>query len=970
MAQSRKKPRWIWLASACHRENVYLRARGRVVLAADPAEAILQITAFSRYVLYVNGEYVGCGPAPGPAEAPYLDEYATDALPMKRGTNVIAVLAHNPYVGMLRQPRAPGGLWGRLDATYKNGRTDTLVTDSTWRVSAAADFSVRAPRIYWTAGFCEIRDTRREPAGWTTPDFDDGDWAEADLVSPKRSSDAPVPRPQPRPVARPAERFVEPERIAASGRWEWGPGPTAVPFEFAVPDPAHGEFYAATFVHSHRQQKARLVFDCDESGAVYVNNRLAVRQGYDERFVHWLEFVEHDEYPGMHHGQGHRATSAEVTLGKGWNSLGVVIYDPGRSWGFALRFEDPSSGKMLPMEYSPDLEMDDPLHWQIILDQLCPCGKGGLPEVFAPNARTFPDPAQELGWEERTRNRRHPRGAAAMTSDRRGKAPMRLTDGQYVTFDFGRQVVGGVDLEVTGPAGAILDLAWAEGLGDDDRLAADGVRRADRVVLRGDRQRLRTVGRRALRYLLVAARVGGNGTVRVRRLGVQAQAEDADLADAVRTGDRHLADAVALAGRTFHACRNDLLEGAPGRDAEQSIPAAWLLDQAGRVLLGECERGEAALRAVADRQEADGRLYGVAPGGTELTAPDWSLLWIVWLAEHVAWTGRLDLAEDLYPAVQRCLEWTAGWRGAAGLLENPTDEPPWWLFLDHSPMVKQGEVTAWQALWVRALRASADLAAWLGRDDEAAAARDEADAVRRIARDRLFDADRARFIDSRLFARRAREGSAATNYYALWGGLASEEEAEQVLARLWKDAATEAAVWGPRENPYVKYFAAEALLSRGRAAEALAMLRDYFGRMKKAGLATVPEVFPVPARGEAPPPGADDGPYGRRVPWVLCHGTGVYPPALVARWILGVAPEGPGFEMLRLAPMPADLKQVEGRLWTPKGWVEVAVRATKTRRTVRATLPEGLPYRLDRTHLDETDEVEVKGGEEAGADDE
>ncbi|MEA3367093.1 MAG: family 78 glycoside hydrolase catalytic domain, partial [Planctomycetota bacterium] len=553
MAKAKDKPRWIWLAAACHRENVYLRARRRFVLAAEPVEARLQVTALARYVLYVNGEYVGCGPGPSSAEAPLLDEYAADVLPLKRGANVIAVLAHNPYVGTPRRPRTPGGLWLRLQATYKNGRSMTVVTDGGWTLAPADDFSVRAPRVYWTAGFCEIRDTRREPAGWTGPDFDDRDWADADLVAPKRSREASLPRPRPRSVPRPAERFVEPDRVVGSGRSEWGPGPTAVPFEFAVPDPAHGEFYAATFVHAHRKQTAWLVFDCDESGAVYVNNRLAVRQGYDERFVHWLEFVEHDEYPGLHHGQGHRAKAAQVPLGKGWNSLGVVIYDPGRAWGFALRFEDPGTGKMLPMEYSPDLAMDDPVDWQIIIDQLCPCGKGGLPEVFAPNARTFPDPAQELAWEHRTRNRRHPPGAAAMTADRRGKPPMRLTDSQYVTFDFGQEVVGYVELDVAGPAGAILDLAWAEGLDADGFLdpAADGVRRADRFILRGGRQRIRTVGRRALRYLLAVARVGGKGAVEVHRLGLQALAvdEEADLADAVRTGDRRLADGLALAGR-------------------------------------------------------------------------------------------------------------------------------------------------------------------------------------------------------------------------------------------------------------------------------------------------------------------------------------------------------------------------------------------------------------------------------------
>jgi len=966
MTKAKNKPRWIWLATACHRENVYLRARRRFALAAAPAEARLQVTALSHYVLYVNGEYVGCGPAPSSAEAPSMDEYTTESLPLRRGANVVAVLAYNPYVGTPRRPRTPGGLWLRLEATYKNGRTVHVVTDGEWRLAPADDFSVRAPRIYWTAGFCEVRDTRREPVGWTEPDFDDRAWAPADLVAPKPTRQTPMPRPRPRTVPPPVERFVEPDGIVGSGRSEWEPGPTAVPFEFAVPDPAHGEFYAATFIHAPRKQKARVVFDCDESSAVYVNNRLAVRQGYDERFVHWLEFVEHDEYPGLHRGQGHRAGPAEVHLGKGWNSLGVVIYDPGRSWGFALRFEDPRTGKMLPMTYSPDLERDGSLDWQIILDQLCPCGKGGLPEVFAPNPRTFPDPAQELAWESRTRHRRPPPGAAAMTADRRGKPPMRLTDRQYVTFDFGREVVGYVDLDVTGPAGAILDLAWAEGLDAAGFLdpSAGGVRRADRFVLRGGRQRIRTVGRRALRYLLAVARVGGKGAVRVYRLGVEAVSGDAsaDLAGAVRTSDRRLAGALDLAGRTFRACRLDLLEGAPARDAEQSVPAAWLLDQAGRVLLGECGRGEAALRAFADRQGADGRLYGVAPGGTERTVPDWSLLWIVWLAEHVAWTGRLDLAEDLYPAVERCLEWTAGWRGSTGLLENPSDEPPWWLLLDHSPFLKGGEVTAWQALWVRALRASAALSDWLGREDEAAAARAEADGVARIARDRLFDAEAGRFVDSRLHTRVERQGSPATNYYALWGGLASDEQAQAVLAGLWKDPATETADWGPRENPYVKYFAAEALLERGRSAEAMAMLRDYFGRMKRAGLATVPEVFPLPPPDEAPPSGADTGPYGPRVPWVLCHGTGVYPPALVARWILGVAPDGPGFERLRLAPMPAALKHVEGRVWTPKGWVEVSIRSTRKRRTVRATLPEGLAWRLDRTHLEE-DEVEVTVGE-------
>jgi len=965
MAKAKDKPRWIWIAGACHREDTYLRARRRFTLAADPAGATLQVTALTDYALYVNGVYVGCGPAPSSPQSPLLDVYTRRELPLRRGANVIAVLAHNDYVGTPRRPRVPGGLWLRLEAAYKNGNTVTVVTGSDWRLAPAEDFSSRAPRIYWTAGFCEVRDTRREPVGWTEPDFDDRHWAEADLVAPKGAGQTAMPRPRPRPTPRLAERFVQPDRIVASGRSQWLPGGTAIPFEFAVPDPAHGELYAATFVHSHRKQTARLRFDCDESGAVYLNNRQVVRQGYDEQFVHWLEFTEHDEYPGLHRGQGHRASPVEVSLGQGWNSLGVVIYAPGRSWGFALRLEDTKTGKMLPLEYSPDLASDDPLHWQIIIDQLCPCGKGGLPEVFAPNARTFPDPAQALAWEEQTRARRHPRGAAAMTADRRGKPPLRLKDSQYVTFDFGTIRVGHVDLVVQGPPGAILDLAWAEGLEADGRLdpVAGGVRRTDRLILRGGRQKVRLFGRRALRYLLVLARPGEKATIEVHRLGVQAliPADEEGTAPAIETTDRQLAAALQLAGRTLKACRLDTLQGAPAREAEQSVPAAYLLDQAGRVLLGRCAHGEAALRAFADRQEADGRLRSIAPGGTEHTAADWNLLWIIWLAEHVAWTGRLDLAEDLYPAVERCLAWTATWRNTYGLLQNPTDEPPWWLFLDHALPWRQGEVTAWQALWVRALRASAQVADWLGREDEAAAARAEADGIVAIARRRLFSKERGRFVDGRLYERAARTASATTNYYALYADLPSNAQAEAILARLPNDEAAETADGAPLESPYGTYFATEALLARGRATQALAMLRSYFSRMKKAGLVTVPEVFPLPGPG-APPAGGPGSPYGDRVPWVLCHGTGVYPPATLARWILGVAPDGPGFEPLRLAPMPADLKHIRGRVWTPKGWVEVAIRATRSRRVIRATLPETLPYRLDRSHLEEADEVEITGG--------
>ena len=965
MAKRTDKAKWIWIATECHSEDCYLRARRTFTLSGAPADATLRVTARSGYVLYVNGRYVGCGPTPSSASAPLLDVYTADDLPLKRGRNVVAVLAYNYHVGLPRLPCLPAGLWLQLDVTGAGGKTERVGTNKQWRVSVAEDFSRRAPRVYWTTGFTEVRDTRREPQGWTEAGFSDRRWAKADEIRWERPTGAPPQTLRERTTPRLTETFVAPARLASSGWAKWQPGMTAIPFEFAVPSPTHGEFYAGTFVRSHRRQKVRLAFDCDEAAAIYFNNRQVVRQGYSEWFVHWLQDEEHDHYTGIHRGQGHRTESAEVTLGTGWNSIGIVIYDPGRSWGFAMRLEDARTGKTLPLEFSPDLKAGDWVNWQIVIDQLCPCGKGSLPEVPAPNGRTFPDPAYQLAWEKRTATRRAPPGAAALATGGKGRGPLRLRDGETVTYDFGDEVVGHTELEVEGTPGAILDVAWGEGLGHDGRLepVRSGMRHVDRLILRGGRQTVRFVNRRALRYIELVARTGGD-RLKVHRLGFHATGRGTDPPAAFDTRDRQLADALVVVERTVHRCLQRTFEGSPARDAEQSVPAAYLLAQAERTLYGRTDLGEAALRAFADDQRDDGFFRSVVPSGTVHTVPDWNLLWIVWMADHVAWTGDRPLAKRLYPVAAKCLEWMAAYRGSSGLLENKPRRSPWWLFLDHSPIDKRGEVTAWQALWHRALLAAADVAEFLGDDEAAAHGRAEADAVAETARKRLWDKARGLFVDGRLYETVSTACTPATNYYALYGGLPTPHQAEQILANLWKSDQAQSAAWGPCENPYVKTFALETLLERGHADRAIAMIRSYWGAMAKQGLPTVPEVFPMSADGHAKPArnGSTDGPYDGRPPWVYCHGCGVAPAALVAKWILGVRPGGPGFKPLHLAPMPGTLRHISGRVWTPKGPVEVAIEPARGRRTIRVRLPDGLPYRLDRRRLDSGDEVEVIGG--------
>lgn len=970
MARKTPKAKWIWLADDAAVPDYYLRARREFSLRGKPAEARLLIAAFSEYVLYVNGRYVGTGGTPSGVSDAAADEYTGPELRLKRGKNVLAVLCHNPYVTTLRRPRVPGGLWAHLEVTYKNGSTMRVATDRRWRVAPAEDLGGRSPRLYSTAGFCEIRDTRREPEGWDRVGFKDRSWAQADEATPQTAAGRAPATPRPSPVPRPAETFVRPHRVQSVGTVAMRTGVTAIPFVYTVREPAIGEFYAGSFLHSATKRRVRLTFDCDEGGAVYVNNRHAVRQGYSEPFAEWLLEADQDEYAGLHRGEGHLAEPVEVQLEAAWNSMAVVLYDPGNTWGFALHFEDARTGRPLKLIFSPDQKKDDLADWSIITDELCPCGYGALPETPAPNPRTFPDPAHLLAWEMRRSDRKAAADPESLLESSAGKTKsdkgkLVLSDGTYVRYDFGGEVVGWIELEVRGSAGSILDLAWAENLSDRGDLEPvdRGRRQVDRLTLAGKWQRVRLASRRALRYLELVARTDGP-EIEVRRLGLHESHVPAEEAGRLETGDRAVDAGLALARRTARCCIQRTLEGSPAREAEQSTASAWLLSRVERTLLGRTERSEAALRAFAADQDDKGFFRAVVPAATQHVVPDWCLLWVLHLAEHVAWTGDERLARELYPTAERILDWTAAYRGMDGLLENQPDRRPWWLFVDLAGVEKQGEVTAWQALYVRALREAGRLAALAGEEALAERHAKEADDVVELCGSRLWRSRRHRFADARLYEAHSDSASAQTNYYAVWAGLAGPRRTETILKTLW-NGTKETADWGPAENPFVKAFALEALLEQGMVERALAMVGRYWGAAAKAGYATVPEVF-IPGSKEAAgeDAAAPGGPYQSPPPRAACHGWGAYVEALLAEHVLGVRPEGPGFEPARLAPMPGRLKKLGGTVWTPKGKVEVQMRWRKGVAKVRYDVPDDLRFRIDLAHLSEGDEVEVYGGEE------
>jgi len=180
---------WIWDAGEAHPKNYFLMVRRSFLLPSPPDAAALHITASDRYVLYVNGDYVGRGPARSDPRFKSYDTYQIGEK-LKSGKNAVAVLAYHygqntspsgPYLGNAFAAGDRAGLWAKLQVT-SGSQTTVVPTGSDWLVTPALGWKRDVPPVNPLVGFPEWYDARRDPVDWTQPGFDDTGWQPATVI--------------------------------------------------------------------------------------------------------------------------------------------------------------------------------------------------------------------------------------------------------------------------------------------------------------------------------------------------------------------------------------------------------------------------------------------------------------------------------------------------------------------------------------------------------------------------------------------------------------------------------------------------------------------------------------------------------------------------------------------------------------------------------------------------------------------
>jgi hypothetical protein len=156
-------------------KNIHMLARKSFTLTGGFDKAILDITADDYYKLYINGRFVGQGPAQGNYYHYFYNRH--DVTPyLREGDNAIAV--HVYYQGLVCRAYNSGdyrqGLIAELDV---DGRL-AAKTDCSWKVERAREYADGGIIGYKTQ-YLENIDNRLKLTDWKEPAFDDSGWQEA-----------------------------------------------------------------------------------------------------------------------------------------------------------------------------------------------------------------------------------------------------------------------------------------------------------------------------------------------------------------------------------------------------------------------------------------------------------------------------------------------------------------------------------------------------------------------------------------------------------------------------------------------------------------------------------------------------------------------------------------------------------------------------------------------------------------------
>lgn len=515
-------------------------------------------------------------------------------------------------------------------------------------------------------------------------------------------------------------------------------------------------------------------------------------------------------------------------------------------------------------------------------------------------------------------------------------------DGETVEhhhFDLGHVAAGTLLLDVRGAAaGTVVDIAAAEHLDDDGRLAPLGQHAGLRYVCAGsDTEPFESLDIIGTRYLHASVRTPGGAAGPDLGLALRERLRPRPEGASFACSDPELERIHAVGLRTVDLCAQDAYVDCPTREQR-----AWTGDSVVHQMVDLVANPDWSLARWHPRLAATTRADGMLPmavagdfdADDRTILPDWSLHWVRSVLNLWHYTGNRELIAELLPVAERALRWFEPYLGDDGLLHRVTG----WVLIDWASVYTRGCSSTLNALWARGLEDLAEMANALGNHGTAGWADDRRDAVR-AAFDVFWDGGRGVYVDHVVDGGARRVAAQHPGATALAAGLVPEDRIDRVVTGLtdrsrlirhsWvMDTVTVEggstghlylAVGYPEPDwdveagmvecePFYRYVLHDGLARAGRADLIAGLCRDWTVFLD-AGETTWPECWQGGTR---------------------CHGWSSTPTRDLIVHTLGITPGEPGYASVRVAPALGGLEWARATVPTPHGPVNVEARANGT----------------------------------------
>jgi alpha-L-rhamnosidase len=917
---------WIWLDDDPLARNVLGQFRRAFTLDAPPAAAQLHISADSRYLLHVNGERIGYGPA---RAYHFHYEYDTyDLAPyLRAGSNVIAVEVSHWGEGTFHQQVGRAGLLVQLDL---DGQPH-LLSGGDWKAKRSLAHRQAVPRIACQMAWEEQVDARLADVGWTEPGFDDSDWPAAVVAGPVGM--APWGELSPRAIP-----FLTDEPMTPIRGWPLGQArrPEVVAAIHAGPYLVPGDLTSnrhildgliATVLRLERPGVVVLQ-RCSNAGGdppvVRVDGVAVSWQAADVDVEAALSLAAGDhvvlmDWNNISHDMDFTFTARSQTEPLGLSVASPLPGDAGR-WAIAVA---PGPARAAAAQAAnPAALLACGAAWQPVREEDTPEA-----DVYMAITASVLTPTPSRGLRLPLRVPPAPPGHA-----------------HHYMFDFGRLAIGWLDFEIEAEAGTVVDLFPFEAYQEGRPQLTPWLNNTLRYVCRAGRQSYRSIQRRGCRYLLVV--VHGAAESVLHRAELRLSTYPWSIQGAFRSSDPRLNQIWEMCVYSLRLCSEDVFTDCPTYEQ-----VCWTGDACHADVLvhavahGDPRLPRRVLLLVADSLRHLPIANSQVPGDWENDLiPNWSWLWAIGCANYYQHTADAEFARQVYPALAKQSATLAASRNAAGLVELKG----YWHLLDWA-RIPDGydQVLAHESiLGVGALEAAAVIARAAGLPAEAERWEQLAAELAAAVNTECWRPDQNAYSDVWLpggvpphalvtagyGTTTAYHDSVSqpTNITALLTGVAPPERAALITPRLL-DCPED---WVESGTPWMAALGGQMLAERGYLPAVLNMIRDKWGGMLDRGSTTTWELFPgFEAMGSW---------------WTRswCHAWATLPAYLLSSYVLGIRPLEPGFRRALIAPQLADLSWAEGRVPTPHGPINVRIERAERGQSVQVSLPAGVPAEL------------------------